>query len=203
MTSVLFLDVDGVLNHRAIFQPSRSGSPLCPAAIRRLRGVVSATGCRVVLSSTWRMLPHHVEHLRAAGGFPSAHEDWRTVEVPVEVRNGIVVTIHQRGYEIAEWLSRHPEVERYAIVDDDSDMLPTQLPFFVQTSFDTGLLDEHAARLVDLLGFRTVAVCGTCRTVACRRGFRCDSPTAEPIHVPLDDLAVLDLEHPDYWEEQA
>lgn len=152
MTSVLFLDVDGVLNHRAIFQPSRSGSPLCPTAIRRLRGVVSVTGCRVVLSSTWRVLPHHVEQLRAAGGFPSPHDDWRTIEMPLEVRNGIVVTIHQRGDEIAEWLSRHPEVERYAIVDDDSDMLPHQLPFFVQTSFDTGLLDEHAARLVAILG---------------------------------------------------
>lgn len=165
MTSVLFLDVDGVLNHRAIFQPSRQGSPLCPAAIRRLRAVVSVTGCRVVLSSTWRMLPHHVEQLHAAGGFPSPHDDWRTVELPLSVRKRTSagksillpgVNAPRRGDEIAEWLSRHSEVERYAIVDDDDDMLPGQVPFFVQTSFDDGLLDHHAARLVNLLGIRAV-----------------------------------------------
>lgn len=212
MTSVLFLDVDGVLNHRAIFQPSRHGSPLCPAAIRRLRNVVSVTGCRVVLSSTWRMLPHHVEQLRAAGGFPSPHDDWRTVELPLTVLKTASVgasvllpgvNTPRRGDEIAEWLSRHREVERYAIVDDDADMLPEQLPFFVQTSFDDGLLDDHAARLVNLLGFRTVEVCGHCRTVSCRRGFRCEAPSAEPVRVPLDELTALDLEHPDYWEEST
>ena len=212
MTSVLFLDVDGVLNHRAIFQPSRSGSPLSPAAIRRLRNIVSITGCRVVLSSTWRMLPHHVEQLRAAGGFPSPHDDWRTVELPLLVQKGASagksillpgVNAPRRGDEIAEWLSRHPEVDRFAIVDDDADMLPEQVPHFVQTSFDDGLLDHHAARLVNLLGFRTVVVCGHCRTVSCRRGFRCEAPSAEPVRVPLDELTALDLEHPDYWEEST
>ena len=43
MTSVLFLDVDGVLNHRACFMPSRGGSPLCPDAVARLQRVVEVT----------------------------------------------------------------------------------------------------------------------------------------------------------------
>jgi hypothetical protein len=152
MKKILFLDVDGVLNHRACFSPSRGGSPLCPHAIARLQTVVEKTGCRVVLSSTWRTLPRFVDRLEEQGGFPGRHEDWRTIEMPVEVKNGVVMTTRCRGEEIAEWLSRHPEVERFAIVDDDSDMLDAQKPHFVQTTFETGLLDEHAARLVEILG---------------------------------------------------
>lgn len=151
MEPVLFLDVDGVLNHRGCFLPSRQGGPLDHDAIKRLQRVVAETHCRIVLSSTWRKLKIHVEHLRFSGGFPNAHEDWRTSELPVEFQNGLIVAMHQRGEEIAEWLSRHPEVTRYAIVDDDGDMLPEQRPFFVQTCFDHGLLDSHADRLISIL----------------------------------------------------
>jgi hypothetical protein len=177
---VLFLDVDGVLNHRAVFLPSRGGSPLDEAAIARLRRVIERTGCKVVLSSTWRMLERHVDRLREAGGFPSPHQDWRTIELPIEVRNGVVVT-RQRGEEIAEWLSRHPEVERYAIIDDDGDMLPGQLPFFVQTTFETGLTDEHAERLVAILGESSAPVVegvGTAAPIAARPADAGDSETA-------------------------
>lgn len=146
---ILFLDVDGVLNHRDIFGGPRPH--LCRKAVDRLNRVVTATGCKIVLSSTWRKMDAHVDELRAFGGFPSPHEDWRTIDMPFIVRNGLIVSTAMRGNEIAEWLSRHPEVTRYAIVDDDSDMLPEQMPFFVQTSFETGLTDEHASRLTALL----------------------------------------------------
>lgn len=151
MRRVLFLDVDGVLNHRAIFVPSRTGGPLCPDCIGLLRDVVRRTACRVVLSSTWRKLEHHVAQLEAAGGFPARHDDWRTIDLPVEMVDGLIRNVHKRGDEIAEWLSRHPEVDRYAIVDDDDDMLPEQLRFFVRTSFETGLRPEHADALVSIL----------------------------------------------------
>lgn len=159
MTSILFLDVDGVLNHRACFLPSRRGSPLCPDAIARLQHVVKVTGCQVVLSSTWRKLDHHVESLREAGGFPNPHSEWRTREFRNIVTS--VMPRHERpacrGDEIAEWLSRH-ETDRYAIVDDDSDMLPEQIPFFVQTTFETGLQDDHAEQLIAILGSRLLDV---------------------------------------------
>lgn len=153
MTGVLFLDVDGVLNNRDTFVALRERkAPLCPEAIQRLNDVVERTGCKVVLSSTWRKMQGYVDDLKAANGFPSPHEDWRTIDMPFITRNGIIVSTAMRGNEIAEWLGRHPEVSRYAIVDDDSDMLPEQKDRFVQTSFDTGLTDEHASRLIALLG---------------------------------------------------
>ena len=50
-----------------------------------------------------------------------------------------------RGEEIDEWLRLHPYVKKYAIVDDDSDMLPHQ-PLF-KTTWEEGLTEEVARRI--------------------------------------------------------
>ena len=47
----------------------------------------------------------------------------------------------QRGDEIREWLSKNP-VDNFIILDDDSDMLKSQLERFVQTSYNYGLRDD-------------------------------------------------------------
>jgi hypothetical protein len=153
--AVLFLDVDGVLNNEGVFRDRRFGPfPLDHECIRRLHEVVEATDCQVVLSSSWRGGPHLERKLEADFVF----EHYRNPATP---ESELVNSRHvdgstkrlrgKRGEEIAEWLSRHPEVSRYAIVDDDSDMLPEQLPAFVQTSVETGLTDEHVKRLVAVL----------------------------------------------------
>lgn len=153
---VLFLDVDGVLNNEGVFSDRRFGvAPLDHLCVGRLHDVVRKTGCKIVLSSSWRDVPRLESRLAAADVFSCfvglmndriecRHHDLSTKWLGGDDYLG-------RGSEIAEWLSRHPEVTTYAIVDDDSDMLPEQMPFFVQTSFDTGLTDEHAERLVAIL----------------------------------------------------
>lgn len=156
MNAVLFLDVDGVLNHRAVFFPGNGPDPLCPLAVKRLCELMDATKAQIVLSSTWRLGgrdSRSMQKLEAAGVLDRLHADWRTVDLPNRIQNGILLPDNRRGREIAEWLSRHPEVTSYAIVDDDSDMLPEQGPFFVQTSFTAGgLQDYHVKRLAGLLG---------------------------------------------------
>lgn len=151
---VLFLDVDGVLNHRGVFVPGNGASPLCEKCVERLARLVERTSASVVLSSTWRLGGKHSEHvqkLKDAGVLNRAHDDWRTIDMPLNDDAIVVPYSQRRGAEIAEWLGRHPEVTRYAIVDDDSDMLPEQLPFFVQTTFDTGIQDDHVERIVSIL----------------------------------------------------
>ena len=69
-------------------------------------------------------------------------------------KNGVVEIIDRtpdlpgrlRGEEIEAWLAAHPEVEVYAILDDDTDMLPHQ-PHF-RTCFSKGGLTERIARQV-------------------------------------------------------
>ena len=49
-----------------------------------------------------------------------------------------------RGDEIQYWLDHHKnEYNTYVILDDDSDMLPSQLNNFVQTDPMNGFLLEH------------------------------------------------------------
>jgi hypothetical protein len=57
-----------------------------------------------------------------------------------------------RGDEIKAWLSEHPEVDKYAILDDDSDMLDEQLPNFFKTTFQDGLTDDIAEKVTEHLG---------------------------------------------------
>lgn len=57
-----------------------------------------------------------------------------------------------RGKEIDEWLSKHPEVTKYVILDDDTDMEEHQLPFFIKTDpYKDGLNNEVANKVIEIL----------------------------------------------------
>lgn len=143
---VVFLDIDGVLNsHRTCIAfggiphtTARNGrAALDEVAIRLIGGIVRASGAKVVLSSTWRK-----------------HADWLdygpALDLPIIDRTPS--GMGPRGREIADWLADHPEVEQYAIIDDDSDMLLEQLPVFVHTSYAEGFSFANATRLAELMG---------------------------------------------------
>lgn len=146
MTPILFLDVDGVLNCKRTFL--QRGEPVWridAEKVALLNEVARRTGCRVVVSSTWRKGAFRGPQgcraiLRARGVRVRFPRDWRT---PGSL-DGI------RGGEIADWLKRNGSPP-YAIVDDDSDMLPDQQARFVQTNFEEGLTQAHADRLIALL----------------------------------------------------
>ena len=153
MTKVLFLDVDGVLNHRQAFVEQRGNGfrVLCPTCCTRLRQLVAETGARVVLSSTWQSSPSLVAFLRSNKILDSAHEDWSTRSFGGRAMGTSTYTQH-RGTEINDWLLAHPEITTYAIVDDCGDMLPDQMARFVRTSFEFGLTEVDRERLRTLLG---------------------------------------------------
>lgn len=136
---VLFLDCDGVLNHSPDFRVVAEEAfiyRLNGELIDNLKRVIEETGCKIVLSSAWRLMRDGRETV----------EQWATPVFDVTPSmNG------PRGDEIKAWLDAHPEVERYAIVDDDGDMLPEQLPYFIQTDFDHGLTNTLAYRLIQKL----------------------------------------------------
>jgi len=52
-----------------------------------------------------------------------------------------------RGDEIKDWLDKHPEVEDYAILDDDSDMLPEQMDKFHHCDSWFGFTPNHVYRM--------------------------------------------------------
>jgi hypothetical protein len=129
---VIFLDIDGVLiSHRSTISFGHRPNDLTPAdvakfdpvALALLRNLCTVANIQIILSSSWRIL-HAWQDVGKALDLPLIDATPRL--------------LGERGREIAHWLSNHPEVERYAIIDDDSDMLPEQKPFFVHCNGSNG-----------------------------------------------------------------
>lgn len=100
--------------------------------------MVDDLGLKVVLSSSWRNWPEGMETV-SKQVCPLLDKTGRGEYIREEEEKGIHT---MRGREIKKWLDEHPSVLRYAIVDDDSDMLPEQLPNFFKTSWKTGITPE-------------------------------------------------------------
>lgn len=150
---VIFLDIDGVLNCGECFKSHRDdweakGKPevskrwnmLEPVHIQHLNRIITETGAKIVISSSWRGDANTNSELINTGVIGEIIGD--TPRMP---KMGGAETM-ERGYEIQAWLDKHPEVDKFAILDDDSDMLPHQ-PLF-KTSFKTGLTQEVADQVI-------------------------------------------------------
>jgi hypothetical protein len=158
---LVFLDVDGVLNHAGWLQSRRrhedvgmqysfrneeelwsacSIDPACVARLNRLYDV----GARFVLSSTWRGM-HTLPVMNRLLGYHGF--------------TGILVGAtpslpgQGRGREIYEWMLAMNFEERppLVILDDDSDMSP-YMAHLVQTDYEMGLTDAHVERALKILG---------------------------------------------------
>ena len=150
---VLFLDIDGVLNSQRSCV-AFGGYPMLidkqrgmfdEVAVQLIAGIVRTAEAKVVLSSSWRR-----------------NADWQDIgpALGMPIIDRTPSLLGPRGREIQHWLSERPEVERYAIVDDDSDMLPEQAPYFVHTSGFDGFTWKNAEQLAELLGIKIYDVNG-------------------------------------------
>lgn len=137
---VLFLDIDGVLNNGHTKERFQGFIGLNKELIPLVKQIIDETGCQVVLSSYWRTDPKSVKHVRQHIG-------------PLFDKTPIF-TMKPRGTEIQAWLDEHPAVTKYAILDDDSDMLEEQLPNFFQTSFNFGITEDTMNKVIEHLGRR-------------------------------------------------
>jgi len=123
VTKVAFLDFDGVFTctGRSLLM-KQEYDPIAAGLISR---VLKEGDYRIVVSSTWRIGASFLElatYLKVMNIRVQLHEDFSTKQLQYGYR----------GYEIQEWLCRHPEVTEYVIIDDDADMLPEQFVNFIQ-----------------------------------------------------------------------
>jgi len=93
---IIFLDIDGVINHP---NGDNWGTSICPNCVIKLKSILAHTSAKIVLSSTWRLNKHLrktlFRHLRA-----------------IEINQGVVVgetrdlrkDRKNRAEEINEWL---------------------------------------------------------------------------------------------------
>lgn len=132
----IFLDMDGVVvTNRSNVGYQGIQSRADPCAVDMINQLCANAGAKIVVSSMWRKHfdePAMFQILKAMG-FREEHLLWPGDFYTVALYNSI------RGIEINEWLSRHPEATHYVILDDNSDMLPSQDDHFVKTHSENGL----------------------------------------------------------------
>lgn len=136
---VLFLDIDGVCNNKESAKKYnfRGSVGIDPELAFMVGKIVLDTGCEVVLSSTWRLWEETKQQV--------FKQVYPFIDITPDLRGTT------RGEEIQAWLDKHPEVVKYAILDDDTDMLDNQLPHFFQTSWETGITKEIADKVTNYL----------------------------------------------------
>lgn len=160
---VLFLDFDGVLNSSQYFYENygrldgRSIAAydqrqLDPAAIARLNRVVEATSALIVVTSAWRIAMGKTPRSALRGLLAERGFVGQVLDVTPNLRNGM----DGRHLEILKWANdaqeeRDFDITSYAIVDDNYEAGLGNAPYFVCTEFATGLQDEHADKLIEIL----------------------------------------------------
>jgi len=138
-TKVIFLDIDGVLNSTHTPNPRKLPYVVDKRRMRVFKRLIAHTRAKIVLISDWRHDP--------AGLFAARLHGIRYWDVlPDRAKKS-------RGDQIRAWLSKHPEVFRHAVIDDDDDQLD-DLPLF-QPSNSTGLTARMAERIERYLSGRT------------------------------------------------
>jgi hypothetical protein len=152
---VIFLDIDGVLTTQSTGW--KSFHPECLASLKHL---LDNTDAKMVLSSCWRHgfidWTDKNHSLVDAKDSKTVIKQWfmmagwsqeladRLIDHTPTLSSG------HRGSEISTWLSKHPEVTEFCILDDDCDMEP-HTDKHVWTSGDHGMNMSDSEKAIALL----------------------------------------------------
>ena len=149
MIKVLFLDIDGVLNTdrqhwhcqmNGITPVDEFGYEFDHKAVDNLATILEETDAEIVISSSWKFL-----------GLQTLQKMWKDRNLPGTILD-ITPDGKSKGSEIDEWLmEREAQVIRYAIIDDENDMLTKQQKHFVQTNSQFGITCKDAERVITII----------------------------------------------------
>jgi len=177
---LIFLDIDGVLNCQTFYQSQQFkdykeakktlrksvkkqqiekleyyASQICKERIEMLNKLCQEINAEIVVSSTWRK-NKTVEELQEIFDYCGA-----TFKVISKTES----LGYERGIEISKWLKDNIKVEthgvnyydffKYAIIDDDSDMLLNQRFNFFQTDNYSGLTPNTCYKIKRFITGRT------------------------------------------------
>lgn len=153
--NIIFLDIDGVLNSYNTISPDISNG------IKALHfdeisfnwflmTLKDIKNIKVVISSTWRLGSDTLDSFfefcdkmdasRMRELEPFIHEDWRTKRLRIYGS--------MRGDEVKEWLNRHKkEINKYIILDDDSDFYKNQPLLKIDGCVGYGFLENQLLKV--------------------------------------------------------
>jgi len=162
--NVLFLDMDGVINHRPTraqldsykghwskeFENEIIG--IHPPLVEHLRQILDFSGAVLVSSSSWRYFEDH----------PTVGNDWRETlaemlrrDKSIFIGNTPVLgdSKDRRGKEIKKWIEDNNFTGKYCVIDDNVDDIVNIIPenLVVETDSAIGLTHELALSAIDIL----------------------------------------------------
>ena len=152
---IIFLDFDGVIT-----TPETKWN-IGLVYIKRIKKICDETGAKIVISSSWQRYSKDKETRE------ERIKNWLE-GILMKGYNGAIRQFFEkytydmsgrfygeygpnRGADIKSWLTRHPEVDKYVIIDDEDDMLDEQLYNFIQTDWVFGIQDREVKLAIDVL----------------------------------------------------
>lgn len=144
---VIFLDVDGVLNAYSTNVCTKSGVQFVEDnLIEKLKRIIDKTGVNVVLSSDWRYDRNYEEF---NGDYLELKN--KLAEYGIAFYGFTPEIYHEnRGVEVDAYLKKHPEIDKFVILDDRCDLAPHKHRL-VRTDPKIGLSDENVEEAIWLL----------------------------------------------------
>ena len=159
---VIFLDIDGVLNHEQFYRDKDSNIikildlslHLDPNSVRLLNEICEVTGAKVVLSSTWR---RHQSLDKAREIFKNKGFKGEIIDLTPDL------TLNNpdflRGNEILKWIkinekmlgANYKNYKDYVILDDKTFMLYWQKDNFFKIDPRVGLTPENVEEIINFL----------------------------------------------------
>ena len=116
--SVIFLDIDGVLND---FDDRRENRVLIDEnMVSLLKKIVDTSGAKIILTSSWRMYYHDYHSGKPMNShFQKLLDAFEKFDLTISgVTEEIGFDKKSRPLEIRHWLLDKPDVERFVILDD-------------------------------------------------------------------------------------
>ena len=113
--------------------------------VDRVKRIINATQCEVVLSTSWRFddcIDRIMEHC----------------EIPYIDSTGISSC---RGQEIKDWLEMQEEPYTYCILEDSEELLDTQESNTIWTSSIYGISEDQVQQAINILNEETSSINGS------------------------------------------
>lgn len=160
--NVIFLDIDGVLNSQEYYHHiyniyKETGKHVShhfvdETPLNLLINYLNSSSTKLVISSSWKYSNNPEETIKQ---FDSYDPECINIAKLNKFIIGCTPRIYKegscRGTEIKWWLDNHPEINKYVIIDDDSDMLSEHLPYFIKTQNKYGLKQCHIDKIIKIL----------------------------------------------------
>lgn len=149
MRRILFLDIDGVLNHENWYHSVRNDTAgdyfnqdIDPECIKLLN--LLPNDVEIVISSSWRFTPETVDVLKGSG---------LTLPIVGGTDHYYYYDWICRGNEIQKWISDNLKNQdyEYVIIDDDCDILLSQVQHFIHVNDGLGLTKHNIDKAKTIL----------------------------------------------------